>query len=411
MKRRQWACAVVATLGLCVCEKPADAGWLSSLVRETVEDSGGAAGRVSGSVELAPVKSAAEFLGKLGNAPKDALAAHATPEGHWQFVNRDGQTFTVGTPDEMKRVLSTLAPDDAASGTGKMTLYLSEDSVFANRAALQELPEDANLNVVVDKAAFPITRSGKGADVALRAVLAPHLAIELRDQSALEETAFLLSRPLNKANIRTIAFGTGTISALSSAPKLDPVTKVPLVDLLDPAKLGTGLRPLRGQTALVTGRVEAGNLIVSPAGGTEVSVSIDRLIAASRESDVNLVILQSDSSRQAGGRNWLWQKITIGGLDAATEKATFGDFLDALAARRGGFLLNADSDAVGRVRIAAAPDASTAALSDDASNVVEELVSHVTGEVVTNAVNINARDRDTQTERDIRLIPWLPASI
>jgi hypothetical protein len=409
--RPNWgACAVVVMLGLCGSGS-ANAGWLSSLVRETVEDAGGAAGRAGRSIELAPVRSAVDYLDKLGNAPKGAFAAHATSEGHWQFVNRDGQTFTVGTPDEMVRVLPTLAPEVYASGTKKMTLYLSEDSVFANKQALAELPENADLKVVAGKSAFEIRRLGKAADLKLRAILAPHLEMELADQAPFEETAFLLSRPLNKANIRTIAFDASAAAALSSAPKIDPLTKVPLVDLLDPSKIDFGLRPLRGQTALVTGRVEGKNLIVAPAGGDEVSLPIDRLVAASEQSDVNLVILQSDSSRQAGGRNWLWQKITIGGLDAAAEESTFGDFLDALAARRGGFLLDASPDTMGRVRITAVPDSSTAALSTDASNVIEEIVSHVTGEVVTNAVNISARDHDTQTEHDIRIVPWLPAGI
>lgn len=401
-------------LGFALCcgfENSARAGWFSSLVREATEGAGSAAGRAGRSVELAPLKSAAAVLDTLDNAPKTALAAHATPEGHWQFVNREGQTFTVGTPEEMQRVLPALVPGAAGNGEKKMTLYLSEDSVFANKAAFSELPNDADLNVVFDNVAYPIARSGKGADLAIKAKLAPHLAMELRSRTAFEETAYLLGRPLNRANIRTIAFDTGASIPLSSAPKLDPVSKVPLVDQLNPGKLDTGLRPLRGQTALVTGRVEGGNLIVAPANGDEIGVPMDRLMAAARENDVNLVVLQSDSSRQAGGRNWLWQKITIGGLDSATEKAIFGDFLDALAARRGGFLVNANSDAGGRFHIAAIPDASNAGLSGDASNAVQELVSHVTGEVVTNAVGINARDHDSQTERDIRLIPWLPAGV
>lgn len=410
LRRAKCAFAAVLALALgCIAGNQAHAGWLSSLVREAVEGAGSAAGRAGRSVELAPLKPAASYLDKLSHAPKDALAAHATAEGHWQFINRDGETFTVGTPEEMQRVLPALVPGAPVSGKQKMTLYLSEDSVFANRNALTELPADANLYVVVDNAAYPIARSGKGADLTLKADLAPHLAMRLRSRAAFEETAFLLGRTLNKANIRTIAFEPGATSPPSSAPKLDPATKVPLVDRLDPKRLNAGLRPLRGQTALVTGRVEGGKLVVAPANGGEVGVPIDRLIAVARENDVNLIILQSASSRQAGGRNWLWQMIKVGGLDAAAEKATFGDFLDALAAQRGGFLLNANMER-GRIRIVAVPD-DAASLSSDASNVFQELVSHVTGEVVTNAVDITARDRNAQTERDIRLIPWLPASV
>ncbi|HXE87138.1 MAG TPA: hypothetical protein VN524_10135, partial [Hyphomicrobiaceae bacterium] len=40
-----------------------------------------------------------------------ALAAQGTPEGHWRFVNRSGEMYTVGTPDEMKRVVTVLHPE------------------------------------------------------------------------------------------------------------------------------------------------------------------------------------------------------------------------------------------------------------------------------------------------------------
>jgi hypothetical protein len=404
--------AAVLVMAACFAgQSPASAGWLSSLLRETSEGAVGTAGRAGRAVELPQLKSAAAYLDKLQAAPKGALAAHATLEGHWQFVNRDGQTFTVGTPGEMKRVLPTFAPDATRVSEKKMTLYLSEDSVFANKAAIDELPQDASLNVVVEGAAYRVARFGKGPDLVLKAYLAPNLAMVLRDQAAFEETVYLLGRQLNRSNIRTIAFEPGVSAPLSSAPKIDPGTKMALVDRLDPAKLGTGLRPIRGQTALVTGRVEDGKLIVAPASGSEIGLPIDRLVAAARDNDVNLVVLQSDSGRQAGGRNWLWQKIRIGGLDEASDKTTFGDFLDALAARRGGFLLDASRDGANRVHITAVPNSAGAGLASDASNVVHDLVSHVTGEVVTNAVSIDARDRDTQTESDARLIPWLPTSI
>jgi hypothetical protein len=406
------ACTVVAALAMSFgVSEIARADWLSTVMRESAEVTSGTAGRASRAAEeLAPLAKAANYLDNLNVAPKGALAAHATPEGQWQFVNRDGQTFTVGTPDEMKRVLPTLVPD-VLPEQGKMTLYLSEDSVFANKDALGEIPRDADLYVVVDRTAYPIARSGKSPDMVLTAHLTPNLAMQLRDQELFEETAFLLGRPLDTSNVRTIAFEPGVTSPLSSAPKIDPDSKVPLVDQLDPNDLGNGLRPIRGQTAVATGRVEDGKLIVAPPSGDEIGLSIDDLISAARDNDVNLIVLQSDSSRQAGGRNWLWQKIKVRGLGETTVKATFGDFLDALAARRGGFLLDASRDGANRVHIAAVPDTSNAGVSSDASNVIEELISHITGEVVTNAVSIEARDRDTQTEHDERLIPWLPTSI
>jgi len=388
---------------------PARANWLTSIVREAGEVGGETAGRAVS--HLGPVGKAAAYLTELSAAPKGALAAHATPEGHWQFVNRDGETFTVGTTDEMSRVLPTLAPDAVASGHGKLTLYVSEDSVFANRAALDQIPHDADLYVVTDDGAFPLTRTGKGGDQVLTAHVKPHLAIDLVDQALFEETAFLLARPLNKSNIRTIALEPGAGKSMTSAPKLDPETKVPLVDQLDPGNLYDGLRSIRGQTALVTGRAEGGKLVVSPSSGPEVSLAIDDLIESARGSDVKLVVLQSDANRQAGGRNWLWQKIEVGGLNEAAGAATFGDFLDALAARRGGFKLTADRNGADRVHVSAVPDPASTGLTGEAGNAIADLVSHVTGEVITKAVELDARDQSTEKEHDARLIPGVPTYI
>src|SRR4029077_1065606 len=43
-----------------------------------------------------------------------ALAAQATQEGHWRFINKAGETFTAGTPEELKRAASVLLPEAKA---------------------------------------------------------------------------------------------------------------------------------------------------------------------------------------------------------------------------------------------------------------------------------------------------------
>jgi len=130
---------------------PAAANWLTHILREAGEVGG--KGALHAPSHLGPIGKAAVHLKGLQGAPKGALAAHATPEGHWQFINRDGHVFTAGTPDEMRRVLPTLAPDAAAAGETKLSLYLSEDSIFRNRAALDHLPRDAEMHAAEEDAA------------------------------------------------------------------------------------------------------------------------------------------------------------------------------------------------------------------------------------------------------------------
>ena len=83
-----------------------------------------------------------------------ALAAQATQEGHWRFVNKAGETFTAGTPDELKRVASVLLPE--AKANAKLSLHVTPDTVFQHRAALKELPKSAELLVVLGDESYRI---------------------------------------------------------------------------------------------------------------------------------------------------------------------------------------------------------------------------------------------------------------
>ena len=334
-----------------------------------------------------------------------ALAAHATPEGHWKFANREGTVFTAGTPDEMQRLLPSLAPD--AAGEGKLALYLTEDSAFANRAALDKLPAGAELHLSTAEGAFALTRA---ADGALSLKLKPNVTIALGERAMFEEALAFLSRPLNTSNIRTLSIEPGETKALSSAPRLDSETKVPLIDKVAPERLAGSLRALRGQTALLVGRIENGKIAFKPSRGGEVASDLDELLAAAREADVNLVLLNTTTPLQPGGRNWLWQPIEVGGLDEAMSKATFGDVLDALSARRAPMTVSAASDGAGRIHLKAQAGEAGGAVAAAPSKFAE-LNGHGTGEEISNALDIHARDQSSQLERDARIVPGIPTYI
>lgn len=398
--------ALCAFLFAATC--PAEAGWLSALVRDAGE--AGARSASHAHPNLGAVGRAAEHLSALKAAPKGALAAHATPEGHWQFVNRDGQIFTAGTAEELQRAGAALSPD-LASGNNKLTLYLSEDSVFANRQYLDKLPGDADLHVVTDDGAFALVRKGDAKSDQLFAKVKPNLTMELGEQALFDEATSALGRTLNKSNIRTIALEPGASKLLPSAPRIDTATKAALVDQLDPVHLANAFQSIKGQTALVTGRVENGKLFFKPASGPELSRDIGELMSAAAQNDVNLVVLHADTPRQPGGRNWLWQKIEVGGLNEAMTKATFGDFLEALAAKSGPLTLSAEHDGAGRIAINAKPGEDSAGITASASHTMDEWLGHVTGEVVIKAAEFHVRDKPSQAETDAQLIPGIPSYV
>ena len=405
--RGRAAICAVLVMGGAALISPRDAGahWLNALTREAAEVGARNAGHAH--PNLGSVGRAAEHLQGLTSAPKGALAAHATPEGHWQFVNREGQTFTAGTADEFKRVVPALTPDLTSGGNGKLSLYLSEDSVFENKVYLDKLPKNADLHVVTNDGAFPIARTGEK----ITAQIKPNVSVELIDRALFDETVTSLGRQLNKANVRTIALQPGSSNILSSAPKIDAATKTAQVDELDPVHLAKAFRSIRGQTALVTGRVENGKIFFQPASGPELSREVEELMSAAAQNDVNLVVLHADNPRQPGGRNWLWQKIEVGGLDDAIKTQTFGDFLDALAGESGPLTLSAEREGSGRISVHARPADSPGGIVAEAAHTKDEWIGHITGEVLTKAAELHVRDKSSQSELDAQLIPGIPSYV
>lgn len=393
-------CAAVL---IAVSAASAQANWLTKIAREAGELGTSAARHGISGLDRAALHLKA--LPKAGGG--GALAAHATPEGHWKFVNRDGEIFTAGTPDELKLAVPTLLPDAAADA--KLTLYLSEGTVFKQRAQLKDLPEGASLRIVVGKDSYPLVKRTNYGHETLNAAVRPNLIVELTDDRLFDEAIAQFERPLARSSIRTLALEPGGPATLSSSPRLEPDTKAALVDAIDPPSLPRAMSNVRGQTVLVTGRVENDLLFFQPSSGSEQTLKVLDLIDAAAASDVNLVIMHAPSPRQPGGRNWFWQKISVNGLDNALKRATLGDFLDALGASNGELQASITREGSGRVAIRAVPAGDAEPIGGVVGDWLSTAVSEVTGNVVTSAVDVHARDEARQRELDDRIVPFIPS--
>lgn len=393
--------AVIAALAVGFAA-PSEANWLTRLAREAGE-AGGAAGMKAGRLGLGALDEAAGHVAKLPRVGQGtALAAHATPEGHWRFASREGEVFTAATPAEMARVRQALAPD--APPGGPLSLYLSADTVFARRNLLGELP-DAELSVVVGKDAYKLRTPRAGGD--LIAEFRPNVAVALTGLALFKEAVAKLARPLDKARIRVLALEPGGPKGLAASPRRDPKSRAALVDRIDPELLPQAFANLRGQTALITGRVEGGSIVVRPSRGAERSLGIADLVSAAERADVNLVVLKASAAHQPGGRNWLWQRIAVTGLDDALTRATFADFLSALGGG-GELAVRAASGSQGRVVLTAIPEPGmTAPVTDTLGHWIGEISGHV----VSQAIEIHARDDARQRELDSRIVPGIPSDI
>ncbi len=384
----------------------AKANWFTKLVQEAGE-AGGKAGRLG----IDGLDNAASVIRRLPKKTEGlALAAHATPEGHWKFVNRNGDVFTAATPEEMGRVVPTLAPDALLSGrTPELSLYLSETTVFEHSARFGELPPGGRLHIVVDKDSFRIRTVERAGKPVIQADVRPNVVVPLTNRFEFDEAIWQLGRRLNRADIRVVSLEPGGPEALMSAPRFNKSGGTAMVDNVDPDRFAAALASVRGQTVLISGRVDGDVLHFAPSSGPARTLQMGDLTAAAAANDINLIVLQSAGARQPGGRNWLWQTVEVDGLKDAMKRATFADFLNALGASRGQMSVAVTAQNKSRVLVQIEPSGTSAVpMGDVVGEFLTEAVSSVTGNVVTSAINAHVNSGHRQRELDSRIIPGVP---
>ena len=345
---------------------------------------------------------------------RPVLAAHATQEGHWRLVNRAGETVTAASPDELARALNLLTPEMTTDSKVRLTVYLTEDTVFSQRALLKDLPR-ADLHVVVGSETYALLAERNGATPRLFAEVRPRLIVEVTGRAGFDEAVEQLARPLAKAQIRTIALEPGGPPSLPSAPRIDPATKRALTDVVEPDRLRHTLGSLGGQTALITGRVEGDLLYFKPASGPERSLLLRDLTTAAEASDVNLIVLKSSSPRQPGARNWLWQRVEVANLESAIERGKLSDFLTVLARDTGRMTVTATAVGASRTHLDIQParglagEPASTAITNPISSVFNDILSEVTAKVPVRGISAYMRSTARDQELSRRIVPGVPA--
>ena len=196
---------------------------------------------------------------------------------------------------------------------------------------------------------------------------------------------------------------------------------LPVAEAVDPAALEAALPSLRGQTVIVTGKVEGETLAFTGVSGASGTVPIADLMQAAERSDVNILVLDAGVAKQPGGTTWLWQERGIAHLDTAMAKTTLGDFIGALSRGQGRLAVDADWGASGHFRLSAKPAASDAptasgeaagqSFGESTVAFAVDLASKIAGNVAPQATAASLNSRDTQWDLDNRLIPGIPADV
>jgi hypothetical protein len=397
---------VLALAAILVVPIAIGTGWLDKLAGPVEK----AASRVAGGNSSTLEQAAAHIKALPRTADGIALAAQATQEGHWRFVNRAGETVTAGTPAEMKRVVTVLHPD-AKPGT-RLAVYMTDDAILRYRATLKALPASAELFVVSGAESYRLLRRTDGPVERFFAEVRPNLVVELSDRRLFDEAMWQLARPLDKVSVRVLALEPGGPSTLPAWPRVDKATKRALIDVIDPASLPAAMGSVRGQTLVITGRIDRDLIYVQPSSGAERSLLLKDLFKASEEADVNLIVLHAASTpRQPGGRNWLWLTVEVTGLEQALQRARMADFLNALGGS--GRRLAAVALPVGKrtvLDLTPAADLPGGSGPRPVSDLFAGMVSEIAGKVTPTAVQANLRSAERQQEIDRRLLPGIPST-
>ena len=398
--------AVLVALVIAGAVTPAEANWLTRIGRGATEI--GEGGAKLGKLGLGAIDNAASYVARLPAPAKGAaLAAHATPEGHWKFVNREGEVFTAGNAAELGRVTEVLAP--GLGSDGRLALYLSEDTIFLDRARLKDLPQDAELFLVAGDDSYRLTPRRGRRRRAPRRRGPPQRRRRDRRQKLCSTRRY--SSSAARSTGRTSACWPSSPAARARLPPRRASIRRRRrrsSTSIDPGVLPAALSRVKGQTVLVTGRVADGVLAFAPASGPEQKLFLKDILAAAEAADVNVVVLEAASSRQPGGRNWLWQTVEVSGLADAMKRATFADFLGALGASGGELAVTAAAGSPGRIVLRAVPSGEA---SVPLSGTLAEWMGEVTGNVVVKGVEVHSRDADRERELDARFIPGIPSSL
>jgi hypothetical protein len=259
------------------------------------------------------LEEAFRFVKKLSPGDTLVLAAQGTPEGHWRFVNQSGEMFTVGTPDEMKRVVTVLYPETKPGA--RLALYMTEDTVLGQGVRFRALPPGAERYLVVGGTSYRLSPT-RGEP--LYAQVRPTVGVEVLGNPLLKEALGRLDRPLAQAGVRVLTLEPGGPKTLPTAPPADAGTAAQSARL-DPVGLADALAGLSGQTLVVCARGEGDLIYVRPAAGPERSLAVGELMAAANKADVALIVLQFASPLEPACPD--------GGRPAA--ELTLADILDA----------------------------------------------------------------------------------
>jgi len=409
---RSGVAVVLATLLVLTATAPAHAGWLTRLLDEAgdaaSDAASGAKRRLGGDGVDAP---GTAFRAIPVRDDRVALVARPGKSGHWTFTNRTGETFTAANPDEMARVLTVLAP----SVDGRpVDIIINEADAFAPGARFDALPSGTTLKMRIagERAPVPMRRTtaADGARVSVR--LRPSVTVTATRPRTLREAIAQLQRHLDPQRLSLVSLTHGApprpTDARRGLTERDGLRAEPI----RAAGLAAAMASFERRTVIVVGRLTGNTLTYRGARGIEQDLDLAPVRSAAAAHDVNLIVIDADTPRQPGIRNWLWQEAAIDGLASDLRQSSLADLLDQLGGRTGQLDVNIRETGGGRTRLRAERNSTslTDQIGSAVGRVMQEIMSETLGTVVPSGIDADVTSIDRARELDRRIIPGVPSA-
>jgi hypothetical protein len=152
--------------------------------------------------------------------------------------------------------------------------------------------------------------------------------VSLHTHQALDEVLYRLSKNFNRAAMRLIRLdpmGGETISAATRKGS----GKLQAPDWVAPFHFAAALQGIRGQTAVVTGRIEAGVLRADAGTSGTIQIELSQLERAAADADVNLIVVGTNKLAQPSATG-LFGPVRFKALEAAFQTRDLRGFLSAV---------------------------------------------------------------------------------
>jgi hypothetical protein len=257
------------------------------------------------------------------------IAVHSETDGHLMFTNRAGERFTASFANgELGRAIATLAPD--VKNGSELALYMTFDALRMSAFLTEALKykgitrQEPLIMAVLAGRAYPAPAQG----MTVYEHRPPFSTIELTpgwhvgflELKTLEQAIWILSRPLKRSDLRIIALRPGAPKVLSSSPRIDPGSRAADVDPIDPSAAVDVVKAALSQVLVFSG----------------TQARRDDLSNAAHSNDVTLLHIETGSTAQPGGRNFLWLPVKTPLMTVHAEQVTLLDLLVLFAGKRTG---------------------------------------------------------------------------